>query len=263
MKHFSSDVLVMVPLLSSFLVTIIEPLGVLTDNIKCMGLLCRILSILQNHSVVTDAVYKALREAVDEHAVLFVRLYHSMVKIKFHHLMHLPEDLRRIGHILSCFVTERKHRDWKAVTLFAFRNFEAQTVRDFVNYMVEEFVSGRFKFKEFFLRKPKRSIIDGETLNFSQAAVLMVGEVRSKDIVCWRDNRGEMAVGEVKHFFAFDENDDLIYVWVRRLAAMGGDSWSLSNSRSCFVPAHALRANCVWGIRGPSLITALVPPVLL
>ena len=161
-KHFSSDVLAMVPLLASFLVTIIEPLGVMADHTKSMQLLATILSILQNHYVVTGSVYTALREAVDEHAQLFVRLYHSLIKIKFHHLLHLPEDLLRLGCILSCFVTERKHRDWKAVTLFAFRNFEAQTIRDFVNYMVEEFASGRFKFCEAFLRKAKRSIIDGE-----------------------------------------------------------------------------------------------------
>ena len=39
MKNFASDILVMVPILYSFLTRVVAPLGHMADNITCFGLL--------------------------------------------------------------------------------------------------------------------------------------------------------------------------------------------------------------------------------
>ena len=38
------------------------------------------------------------------------RLYHHAIKPKYHHVFHVIDHLRQTGRLLSCFVTERKHR---------------------------------------------------------------------------------------------------------------------------------------------------------
>ena len=208
-----------------------------------------------------DAWYREFRTAVDAFATLFVILYHHLVKIKFHHLMHLPEDLRRLGLVLSCFVLERKHRDWKRLSLFAFRSVEHSSVTDFVNYSVQEFCSGRFKFQETYLLQSEAVVLDGVSLCVSWSAVLRVGIVKRSDIVIIMFN-GVEAVGRVVRFFDMGGDVD-ITVEIECFAPLGGGDWSTLHSTIEFVPATAVRHNAMWASRRHGVIHVLRPPVLL
>ena len=119
---------------------IIAPLGMMEDEIKAIGLLCRMLALLQ-HSEEIEPIYEQLRSIFEEYMALFKDLYKSFIKVKFHHLGHLPEDLLKLTKNMSCFPGERKHRDWKSVCVHVFRNVEHTTTCSFLNFAIQDSLS--------------------------------------------------------------------------------------------------------------------------
>ena len=258
-KHFASDVLAMVPLLASFLETMVAPLGLMPDHTKCMGLLRDLLHVLQYNYVMTDTLYRKFRKLVDDHHRIFVTLYHSIIKIKFHHLLHLPEDLLRLQKILSCFVTERKHRDWKSISLYCFRSVESASTMEFVNYAVQEFVSGRLKFVETYLLEPETHRLWDTCFETSVAACLRAGEVRRRDVIIAQTINATV-VGEVLRFFSFSET---IFVQMLCFEPLGNNDFGLNNARSLFISGSSVRAKCAWAHRRSEVIHVLVPSILV
>ena len=68
-----------------------------------------------------------------EHHTLYRKLYREFIKPKFHHLLHLEENIDQIGFLLSCFVTERKHRSVKRAGLWTFSKYEHTLIADIVH----------------------------------------------------------------------------------------------------------------------------------
>eukprot|EP00959_Pyramimonas_sp_CCMP1952_P397427 8327534-Pyramimonas_sp.AAC.1 len=60
---------------------------------------------------------------------MFTRLYPAATKPKFHQALHLPENMRCVGKLLSCFVTERKHRIAKRCALYVFRHIDNTVIK--------------------------------------------------------------------------------------------------------------------------------------
>ena len=56
------------------------------------------------------------------------------VKPKGHHQFHIIDGMLWVGKLLSCFVTERKHKMIKRCALYIFRNLEHTVLRDVVNH---------------------------------------------------------------------------------------------------------------------------------
>ena len=50
------------------------------------------LGLLSTEGDMTGALHATLAGAIAEHAVLFRRLYHAFIKVKFHHLVHVPDE---------------------------------------------------------------------------------------------------------------------------------------------------------------------------
>jgi hypothetical protein len=71
----------MIPILESFLVQVIRPLGVMVDNVKSMTLLSEIMSFLQLTMDISPSDYDYLRKLVDEHHVIFQKLYAKHIKV--------------------------------------------------------------------------------------------------------------------------------------------------------------------------------------
>lgn len=253
-KHFSSDVLCMVPLLTSFLVQAVRPLGCMLEHIDCMQMLCELLAVLQYHYSLGAAEYSALRQLVDDHHALFQKLYAQHVKVKFHHLMHLPEDLYRLGSVVSCFVTERKHRDWKRMSLYAFSNVELQSTVDFVNYSVQELVSGRFRYDAHYLLNPS----DYRDMQYSSSAMCGAGHVQKGDVIVLITEFGKI-IGEVLRFF---QQDTEMHVQVDAYLSLGNNDFDTSVRKSLFTEISAIRAKCMWCRRQGAKIHVLVPPGL-
>ena len=119
-KHFASDVLSMVPLLLAFMIDFCRPLGQLEEHIEALSLMEQILSLLICTTAMDEACHAELTSIIDRFRALFYEFFHQLIKIKFHHLGHLADDLLKIGKALNCFVLERKHRDYKSIVLHVF-----------------------------------------------------------------------------------------------------------------------------------------------
>jgi len=175
-------------------------------------------------------------------------------------LLHLPDDLNELGVVVSCFVTERKHRDWKRFSLYAFRNTELSSTIDFVNYSIQEFVSGRFKFTESFLIEAEKVHIEGRSYDVAWKASVPAGEVHRNDVVVVVKG-ASIKVGKVLQFVG---DHDVICAKVEFYTKVRGSSNEYRTDRSTieYVPCTALRTKCAWATMRPRVVLVLVPRVL-
>ena len=261
-KHFSSDVLCMLPIVYSFLVAVVEPIGVMTANVQSMGLLCKIVSILQMSYDFGDKEHKLLRKAIDDHHKLFRAIYGHCIKVKFHHLFHLPENLLWLKRVVSCFVTERKHRDWKALSLFAFRHVEHQSVIDFCNYAVQEFKSGRFSFLPLYLIDPEDVEINGVGARVSLKATCYAGTVSRGKIVLSIVEGGRV-IGMCRRFWEFEGQNSVVEIDAYDTAPGLSGNFSTSDAAKTFVPLSSLRALLIWAPARAGVINIILPSVVV
>ena len=77
---------------------------------------------LDSHSNAYKVNVEYLEKLVDEYGELFITLY-DRAKVKFHHMYHLHETIRRFNRCLSCFVTERRHRQVKKAAVQCCQTF--------------------------------------------------------------------------------------------------------------------------------------------
>ena len=102
-RHFASDVLGMIVILHCFLVERILPLGILGENITCFIYLYKIMCILRRGDIDID-IRNTLQDLCEKQNALFLKLYtDNKVKIKFHHVYHIAEDMFYLLSCLSCF----------------------------------------------------------------------------------------------------------------------------------------------------------------
>lgn len=135
-KGFASELLLVVPLLCSFLKTVIAPTGRLRDHIQCFELLNKLLSLLSLGSDSALQFVDEISRTLRAHAQLFKRLYPDCIKPKFHHVFHVVDHMKNARKLLSCWVTERAHRTTKSFASHTFGNYERSLTREMLNYMV-------------------------------------------------------------------------------------------------------------------------------
>ena len=217
-KHFAGDMIAVIYLVGAFLQDEVAP-GLMDKHIECFMLLVRITAIVMSAGDATASVIDGLRSAVDRHAVLFSELYDDpkMYKVKWHHLLHLPDDLLRLGKLLSCFPMERKHKDIKVHMVNNFKNVEHTTVCGYLNATVTSIINGQTQFKPDFLLDP----VDGR----SSRAVLQCGAIHRGDMVLFTLDDGRRALGEVKGFLAASDSPLLAHVLAFTPCSRTGQRW--------------------------------------
>ena len=226
MRHFSADVLAIIVLLNMFLQLMVRPKGILLERCDCFDLLHQIISLLTQRDELTEAVYHKMSTVVDKHAHLFRKLYPDAIKIKFPHLLHIPTGLWDLGIFISCFVTERMHKDLKLAVLFVYRNVEHTTTSNWVNWYMQECISGRSKFQRNIMKIPiLRHAPDGTPFYFAREMVMhiLTGHVGDIAMVSL-DDRSTFCVGRILGFYSVslskaDLND--AYVEVELFSALG------------------------------------------
>ena len=143
-------------------------------NFQDLDLLIRHLHIL------FTSVIKLHREA-------FIAVYgEDELKPKSHQMFHVPDQIVHLGKCLSCFVTERKHKEVKKIAVNVFRHFESTTLKNMLNNQVQYMVSGHDLFEQQFLSKVKLHEVryDQRTFQISKgSAVCHVGEIFVNDVV--------------------------------------------------------------------------------
>ena len=198
---FSGQMLTIVPILNAFCEDYATPRGLIPDMCRLFWLLNQILLILSLGSDGAVPHIPLLRRTVEEFADLFVAsVPFSQVKPKFHHLLHIPDQMAFLNKCLSCFVCERKHRSTKRAAVYVFRHIDNTVLKDLVNRQCETFRdgSGASILQARFLAPPIRQLeVHGVALKFSKGSVLPCGLVRRGDLVYLVDN----VVGRVVNFW--------------------------------------------------------------
>ena len=265
-KHFSSDVLAMYPLMNAFLIDIVLPQKRFIDHIECFGLMTRILGVLSLSCDTSIAIYNELKSLIAEHHLMFEQLYPELVKVKYHHMGHLPDDLLHIGKLISCFCTERKHKDVKMMVLHVFRNVEHTTTVDFVNYFVQGCIKGRIRFDSRCMINPReyKAVDNDSNLMVAWEMHTHRGEVHRGDVV-WAISNGEHFVGRVVAFFAKPIEAECVVQMACYTCADDESNahWDVSDPIDSFLLVDSIVAVVSWMQRRRNIIRIIVPDVAI
>ena len=206
LTSFCGVLLSLLPIILCFLKDVFDETHELWPNVVCFEHLVDIIAIIMLGP--DDAMfYVALLEALlILHAEEFSKLYRTAVKPKFHQSFHLIDNMRYLGKLLTCFVTERKHRATKRAALFIFRHIDNTVITDIVNRQCETFAGDTSLFKFEYLHAPQPITVLGREFSKAKTAVLRYGQVSNGDIVYLVDG----GVGEVVDFWRFDANSGIV-----------------------------------------------------
>ena len=179
MKLFASDCLTVISIVYAYLKLIVSRMNILNNHIRCFELLhCLLGEFTCGSSPSTTEFSDRLARLTREHAELFLELYdEKYVKIKFHHAFHLPGDYSRVGRVIGCFATERRHRDVKSIAWHIFSNYENALTLQFVHYICQRL--SQLQYAMVYMAKPTRAKHGW----VSPAATCRCGEVRRRDFV--------------------------------------------------------------------------------
>ena len=248
-----------------------QPRGQLPNEVQCFLLLGRILSILRSgHRAV--ARVRLLRQVVEEHHDMFVRLYPGCAKIKPHLMFHIVDAIERFQVNISCFSTERKHKSSKHIGAFAFNRWcLAMMRRDLQGLM--EYADAPHGFGASYLEKPKAA---GLPRDFAEAALGIgielialqlqlegpvlhtpAGAVHLKDLVAFRAADGSVAVGFAKKLL--QHADGSHWCLLLALESLGGAAYNKANGRPVLIPATAVRGTFPYFVEGARLY--IVAPI--
>jgi hypothetical protein len=111
-RAYAGEMLTAICVLGFFCDEFLAPEGILTDHLACLGHLRTMTDIFTSHR---HDLVDTLEQATVSHHVAFFHLYEDCVKLKPHYLLHIARCIRRSRKILSCFPTERQHKNTKAI----------------------------------------------------------------------------------------------------------------------------------------------------
>ena len=188
-------------------------------------------------------------------------------RIKFPHLLHIPTDLWDLGIFISCFVTERMHKDLKLAVLFVYRNVEHTTTANWANWYMQECISGRSKFQRNIMKIPiLRHAPDGTPFYFAREMVMhiiLTGHVGDIAMVSL-DDRSTFCVGRISGFYFVslskaDLND--AYVEVELFSAFSDDwcEWETDSPSSVVLPVIRLAQLLTYMKRRKGVIRIALP----
>jgi hypothetical protein len=246
-----------IPIILCFLETAL-PDNVLAENVRCFTLLWMIVGLCSMGADDATHYVELLRRLIGEHAKLFANLYPTAVTPKFHHLLHIPDNVIFLGKLLSCFVTERKHRFTKRAALFVFRHVDNTVLNTIVTNQCEAMKGNKGSlFSEVFLVPPiKRVCINGiEFLEAVQAA-LPCGAVRRGDIVSLKTGD----IGEVDHFWSnSDQTNIVVRLMVFHADPEDPTSLDVSMPTTKVVDIDEILDGVMWANRGDHRIRIILP----
>ena len=211
-----------------------------------------------------DAVQHAdtLLVLISEHLRLTTKLYGKDVKPKAHHLFHVVDGMVHLRRLLSCFVTERKHRVIKASALWVFRHIEHTVLHDVLNKSIVQILDGHDLYNEAFLAGPVKSIeLASVVFRRSRKCVLRIGQVSAGDLII--NDSGDVA--KVLSVFQQSIGDVELLLEVDVYPSINGDIRCRATDRSCrrFFRSSSIIDVLIWYEQSPNSIRCAIPPALL
>ena len=257
-SSFSSIVLAIVTVVMMFLDKFVKDL--VPDHFECFEKLYHIVGILRMGA--EDAVRPAdtLRVLITDRMEMCKRLYGQHVKPKGHHMFHIIDGMKWVGRLLSCFVTERKHRQIKQCAVHVFRNFEHTVLNDVVNQSFEQVLDGHDVYAEEFLISPAAVTLSTIAFRAANRCVTRIGLIAAGDLVI--NSAGD--VGMVIKVFQ-RVCDDLILLEVDAFPTIGGDVSRRSADRKYrdFFESKSIIDVLIWYYDSPAIVRFSVPSALL
>jgi hypothetical protein len=117
---FASEMMSAIPIVGLFLDVVLKPTGKLVDHVHCFDKLRMIIAhIARGDRAVQDS--DTIMVLLQEHHILYHRLYPDCVKPKLHYLKHAVECIKKFGCNMNCFSPERKHKEAKAIAAYSFK----------------------------------------------------------------------------------------------------------------------------------------------
>ena len=184
LSSFAGIMLNIVPIVAQFVQDVIPPDHGLALHARCFLILEQIIGLCALGSDDAMPYLDLLRRLLEEHHELFRQLYPTAVKPKYHHALHLADNAEFLGALISCFVTERKHRVTKRAALHTFRHIDNVVIKDLVNRQCEAMLDKSEPImSSTYLVSPKRVNTRATDIFVSNTAVLPCGRVSKNDIV--------------------------------------------------------------------------------
>jgi len=263
-KGFAAEILTVVPIMNIFLQDVVRPLRVIDERvIECFALLDRILKLCTLGPGKAAQHIDLLEATIDQHAELFAAVHGAVIKPKFHFLFHVVDHARDLGRLLSCFVTERRHRMVKAPSAYIYNQFERTLIASQLSSIVGRFATASFE--PTYLENPSEVTGDiaaafrtvaltGPVLS-STVAHLLCGCVRAGDLVMTVDR----SVHEASHFIQVVLGGlPTVWVCLKTRSHLGGRRYSVVHVNAYFEEADNVIAPLMWGRDGDSI--SIVPP---
>ena len=252
----ASENITMMRILNAFLVDIIAPLQIAVRHCKCFSLLSRIVDLFMLGPEGAMPFVNELQTTIVEHNTLYVELYGDHVKPKLHHLLHIPENMKFVGRLLSCWVTERKHRVVKAQASHTFRHIEHTTTLDLLNDIAEEARITTELYKTSFLLKPRDCSTDDVAIKTSLHLTLPVGTASKGDIVLC-STQAQSTVGAVERFFHI--NNVLFAQLQMHTPTPNPNVYETANSTLSFVEASIVIDILAWAPHSDTCVRVILP----
>ena len=178
-------------------------------------------------------------------------------KPKMHHMHHIVDGMQWLGKLLSCFVTERKHRHVKDSALHVFRHLEHTVLYDVVNKQCQQMLEGVELFKEQFLERPC-DVPGVPNLRRSTRAVLKCGGLYVGDVVY----TAACTCGRVRMFYEY-RDEMLVHLSLYHSVAGAPDVFDERLSEDTFVDTREVVDACTWFYDSPSIVKVAVPVLAL
>ena len=256
---FSSIMLTMVTVLMLF---IEEKLiaDAIPEHVACFRQLYHILGLFRAGPEDSMQFLESLELLISGWLSELVRLYGDYVKPKAHHMFHILDGMAWLGKLLSCFVTERKHKLIKSAAIYVFRHLEHTVLADVLNQQMRQIIMGHDLYADSFLILPRDVNYHGLALRRARAGVLRIGHVERGDVIIMQNgNVGKVvslwqAVYENRIFLEIDlypniHNDDRFRATARE-------------SRS-YVDGSEVADVCIYIEESPGIIRLTIPAPIL
>ena len=255
---FASTILTMIPVLHMFLEVFIAPR--ISEHIEAFTLLHHIVGLLRLGPETAMQHTTTLTKLMSRHLEKVVKLYGSNVKPKAHHFFHVVDGMLWVGKLLSCFVTERKHRIIKKAALYIFRHIEHTVLTDIVNTSFEQVAEGHDLYKAVFLVNPSPMLLRGQAFHTSRSAVLPIGLVSKGDVVI----TSEGIVGKVASFWQANAVGP-VYASISAYKCIDGDTRlrATDNPLDIVCDAREVVDALIWFWQSPAIMRVSIPPALL
>jgi len=251
-KAGASEILSLYPVLRHIIEVVVQPRGILQNEIKSILALFRVLDGFA--AVAHKRVrFDHLQTAISDHMKRFAEAYpDQLMKPKHHFGLHVPEQVKTRGRLWSCFVLERKHKELKryATNTTLLKSMEESVTKDILNAQLRHAEYADFDIGPHLIQ-PIRD--DGSLahhfgfapeLLVSKAAYTGLGKISCEDIVLYRTDAAELQIGAVRvhvqvgvqlHTILemYGKHPEMSHVWCKR-------------DVFCVVHLKQLCAPCIW-----------------